>query len=174
MATAYQYDALGYFAGPVEAFDLLPNNATLVAPELRAGFIPRWVDAAWQQVENHKGAQGYVDGQPFTMQAYGPLPQGFSAEAPAPTDEEHRKALLAAVQGHLDAFASSRGYDNALSCASYAGSSNPTYAAEAASLIAQRDQLWATAHTLLDATAVGETLPQAEVFIAALPQLVWA
>lgn len=40
MSKAYQYTADGYFAGEVEDYGLLPNNATAIEPVLQAGFIP--------------------------------------------------------------------------------------------------------------------------------------
>lgn len=97
MANAYQHDANGYFAGAFEDYGLLPNNACYTSPELKEGFIPRWNGEVWEQVENHKGKQGYLDGQPYTVKYYGPLPEGFSETPPLPTMEEAKAAKLAEI-----------------------------------------------------------------------------
>lgn len=88
MAKAYQYTADGYFAGEVDDFGILPNNATHTAPTLKKGFIPCWDGEKWGQVEDHKGETGYVNGQPYTINEYGPLPDGWSDTPPPPTIEE--------------------------------------------------------------------------------------
>ena len=94
MSKAYQYTAEGYFAGEVEDYGLLPNNATNVEPVLQAGFIPRWTGdrgESWEQVENHKGLEGYLNGEAYTIKDYGPLPQGFSITKPLPSLDEAKK-----------------------------------------------------------------------------------
>lgn len=88
MAKAYQYTADGYFAGELEDYGLLPNNATRTAPIVEDGKIPHWTGAAWEQVEDHKGKSGYVNGQPHEVKEYGPLPDGWSETPPPPTTEE--------------------------------------------------------------------------------------
>jgi hypothetical protein len=55
------------------------------------------------------------------------------------------------VQASLDALAVSWGYDSVISCASYAASTIPQYAAEAASIIEWRDTLWSACYAALDA-----------------------
>ena len=82
MATAYQYDAGGYFAGTVEDYGILPNNATREPVEVPPGCMPRWTGEAWEQVEDHKGESGYVNGEPHTIKDYGPYPAGWSAAPP--------------------------------------------------------------------------------------------
>lgn len=103
MAKAYQYDAAGYFAGEAEDYGLLPNNATYAAPTMRDGHIPRWNGTAWEQVENHKGKEGYVDGHPHTIKDYGPLPRGWSDTPPPPTLEDVRAAKIAEINRGFDA-----------------------------------------------------------------------
>lgn len=88
MARAYQYDANGYYAGACEDYGMLPSNSTRKAPQEMAGHIPRWQDGAWSLAENHIGEKGWLDGEPFTVREYGPLPAGFSSEAPPKTQEE--------------------------------------------------------------------------------------
>ena len=80
MAIAYQYDAQGYFVGAMEDYGFLPNNSTHKKPAEKDGYIPRWTGKAWTHVENHKGEEGYVNGEHFKMETYGKLPEGFSKE----------------------------------------------------------------------------------------------
>ena len=91
MSIVYQYDASGYYAGEIEDYGLLPNNATPTAPKLKGGYIPRWTGNNWEQIENHKGLDGYVDGKPFKIVEYGPLPDGWS-DTPPPSSEEETDA----------------------------------------------------------------------------------
>ena len=88
MVKCYQYTADGYYAGEVDDYGILPNNATRTAPTLKKGFVPRWMGEKWEQVEDHKGKSGYVNGQPHEVKEYGPLPEGWSDTPPPLTTEE--------------------------------------------------------------------------------------
>lgn len=88
MVKCYQYTADGYFAGEIEDYGLLPNNATRTVPTIVEGFVPRWTGKNWEQIEDHKGKSGYVNGQPHEVKEYGPLPAGWSDTPPAPTPEQ--------------------------------------------------------------------------------------
>ena len=85
MATAYQYTIDGYFAGAVEDYGLLPNNATYTQPPSKNGYIPRWAAGKWSLVEDHVGVAGYLNGTPHTITDYGPLPEGWSDTPPPPS-----------------------------------------------------------------------------------------
>lgn len=86
---AYQHDANGYYAGEIEDYGgPIPNNATRIPPQERNGYVPCWAGTTWEQVENHKGEEGYMDGTPYTIKDYGPLPEGWSDTPPDPTPEE--------------------------------------------------------------------------------------
>lgn len=86
---AYQYNSEGYYVGMGEDYGLLPNNAThITPPALLEGFISRWTGTAWEQVENHVGKEGYVNGEYTIIREYGPLPEGWSDTPPPPTSEE--------------------------------------------------------------------------------------
>lgn len=66
---------------------LIPANATTEAPPLpRAGFVPCWRDGAWQQIEDHRGKAGWIDGAPSEVARLGPLPNGWSEEPPPPPE----------------------------------------------------------------------------------------
>ena len=103
MAKAYQYTADGYYAEEVEDYGLLPNNATHAAPAHKDGYIPRWTGKKWEQVEDHRGKEGYVGGTPYTIKEYGPLPEGWSDTPPPPTLDEARAAKIAEINRGFDA-----------------------------------------------------------------------
>lgn len=79
-----------------------------------------------------------------------------------------------AAQARLDTFAKEKGYDNILSACSYATSTNPTFAAEAATCIALRDATWATFYTLQAEIQAGtRQMPTKEELVTLLPVLIW-
>ena len=103
MPTAYQYTTDGYYADTVEDYGLLPSNATHTAPPpALPGHVLRWTGRDWEQVENHKGKQGYVSGQPCTITKYGPLPEGWS-DTPPPTLAEARESKRHEILTGFDA-----------------------------------------------------------------------
>ena len=70
-----------------------------------------------------------------------------------------------AAQVNLDKVAKSWGYDSLVSAASYSGSSNPQFKAEAEALINWRDNYWSEAYTI-----EAGTLPAtSDAFLALLP-----
>ena len=89
--------------------------------------------------------------------------------APNPIDEYRR-----AVQQHVDATAQQRAYDSGVTCSSYVNSTNPDWAAQAATFIAWRDAVWSYAFTEL-AKVEGGARPQPSVaeILAELPTMVW-
>lgn len=89
MSLVYQYNSNGYFVGQSDDYgDSMPHNCTALQPVLQEGFIPRWTGSAWEQVQNHKGLEGYLNGEPHEVKEYGPLPDGWSDTPPPPTIEE--------------------------------------------------------------------------------------
>lgn len=92
MPITYMYDVDGYYMGKYDdPSPYLANRATYTAPELKAGFIPRWDGEKWSLIETHKGESGFVGDTPITIDYHGPLPDGFTKEPPAPapvTDPE--------------------------------------------------------------------------------------
>ena len=97
MLKCYQYTADGYYAGEAASYGILPNNATSTAPAIVQGKVPRWNGKNWVQVEDHKGKSGYVDGQPYEMKEYGPLPDGWSDTPPVPALAEVQAAKRAEI-----------------------------------------------------------------------------
>ncbi|OWK26584.1 hypothetical protein AJ87_05900 [Rhizobium yanglingense] len=79
----------------------------------------------------------------------------------------------AAFDGHLDAVAQQRQYDNRITIGTYIASSNPQYVAEAQAFIAWRDQALASMFEQLAVAESGGAVPTIEAFIAALPDITW-
>lgn len=89
---------------------------------------------------------------------------------PPPGIDDYKLAIVA----HLDAKAQERRYDNAVSIATYTGSTNPQWVAEASAFIAWRDAVWAYAYTELDKVMNGQR-PQPSIIElrGELPGLMW-
>lgn len=85
----------------------------------------------------------------------------------SPTIDDYRTA----VQAHLDATAHARLYTDGNSLATYAASTNPEWAAEAAAFVAWRDAVWSQVYVLW--AAPPDPAPTIEDLIGGLPQMVW-
>lgn len=99
---AYRFDDQNIYIGQEEAFIdpleskkagkdiyVLPENCTFAKPfPDKDGYVQKWNGTLWEFVENHIGKTGYVDGKPFEVKEYGPLPQGWGDTPPPPTKEE--------------------------------------------------------------------------------------
>ena len=77
------------------------------------------------------------------------------------------------IQNTIDSTAQSQQYANGLSCASYAESTNPTWAAQAKSFIAWRDSIYVYALQVQSNIQQGQLAPTKEEFIAGFPVMVW-
>lgn len=79
-----------------------------------------------------------------------------------------------AIQSHVDATAQARSYDSGITCASYLGSTNPAWAAEAAAFVAWRDAVWGYAYTELAKVESGaRPQPSVAEIVVELPAIVW-
>ena len=106
MAIVYQYDSQGYYVGPADDYGAaaLPHNATRMAPPLVPAGIPhimRWNGQVWVPYENHKGLEGWLNGQPHKITEYGPLPEGFRDTPPEPTAEQLAERRRQAIQAEF-------------------------------------------------------------------------
>jgi hypothetical protein len=75
-------------------------------PTAPAGYWPGESNGAWVDIEDHRGAEGYLNGQPHTIADVGPLPEGWSTTPPPLTPEEQatqRKAEILARLAAIDA-----------------------------------------------------------------------
>lgn len=74
----------------------------------------------------------------------------------------------------IDLTAQSKDYKDGFACASYATSTNPQWAAEAASFITWRDNVFIYAYDYLEKVQNGQiSNPNVEEFIAGIPVMVW-
>ncbi len=133
--------------GPVpDPTDEEPNPVAPVIgetpnPAYPAGCV-EITDEQWMELVSYPGQRQLVDGivRPFV-----PVP-------PPTTLGDY----TAAIAGMLDAKARTRRYDNALSIATYVGSGNAAWAAEAQAFVAWRDQIWAYCYAELAKVQAGE------------------
>lgn len=79
--------------------------------------------------------------------------KALSAESAAAQAAQYRQQIVAevtaTVQGRLDSFASTRGYDGILSACSYVASKVPRFATEANYCVDARDATWAKLYEIL-------------------------
>lgn len=79
-----------------------------------------------------------------------------------------------AIQAHIDATASLRGYDNGASCAGYATSTIPSWEAEALAFISWRDAVWVYVYAELAKVRNGvRPQPTIEVLLGELEPMAW-
>jgi len=79
----------------------------------------------------------------------------------------------AALGRHVELAARARGYKGAASCAGYAASTVPAWAAEAAAFVAWRDQVYLEAFEALAVMQGGGATPSVGALVASLPPLAW-
>ena len=96
----------------------------------------------WNECLEFQGRRKFVGGQ---LVEYSPPPY-------VPTLADY----TAAIAGMLDAKAKERRYDNAVSIATYVGSGNAAWAAEAQAFVTWRDQIWTYCYAELDKVQAGE------------------
>lgn len=85
-----------------------------------------------------------------------------------------RAASTSAIDAHVEAIAQSRSYNSAAHLAGYATSTVPQWAAEAATFIAWRDQVWQAAYAMLAEVEAGTIpAPTPADTVAALPAISW-
>lgn len=90
------------------------------------------------------------------------------------TEDELMQQIVGAIQRHLDATARTRNYDNILSLASYAASTDPAFAAEGAAGVAWRDECWRYCYAqMIEIKAGHRPMPTPEEAVAELPPMVW-
>ena len=79
----------------------------------------------------------------------------------------------AAIQAHIDATAQTKGYNDAVSCASYATCTNAAWQAEAVALISWRDACWGYDYNLLAQAQAGGAIPTFDEIMSGLPVISW-
>ena len=97
-----------------------------------------------------------------------------AAIPPAPTSEQILESVVAAIQGRLDNFAKTRGYDGILSACTYASSKIARFMAEGQGCVNLRDATWSAAYVILgDVQAGNRPMPTLEQTLSELPPLEW-
>jgi hypothetical protein len=91
----------------------------------------------------------------------------FETEKTAATRQRTIQSLINALQRMLDVKAQEKGYDSALSCVSYLGSSVTTFNNEATAMQTWRSNVWAWGYQQLAEAGVGP-LPSASTLIASV------
>lgn len=120
------------------------------------------------------GEEFFLNCPPSATHIINNEPVTIIPEPPQLTEEELLQRIVDAVQKHLDATAKTRNYDNILSLASYATSTDPTFAAEGQAGVAWRDECWRYCYQALAEIKAGtRSMPTPEEAIAELPQIVW-
>lgn len=123
-----------------------------------------------------RGLDGRVKGRYATKQE-GIAEEWLDESHPdfAPTVDQIKAALIAAVQSHLDATAAAYGYDTIYTACTYADEpAVAQFQAEGQALRAWRSLVWAFCHGVLaDVMAERRVIPTADALIAALPALVY-
>lgn len=90
--------------------------------------------------------------------------------APLPTLVDYKVA----IERLLDAKAQERRYDSAVSIATYAGSTNTAWSAEAAAFIAWRDAVWFHTYSEMQKVESGQRVqPSVDELLAELPSMTW-
>lgn len=104
----HYFDATGAYVMTTEAYAEAtpPPDALRIAPDFAEG---RWpvINATgdgWELVPDHRGKEGYIDGEPAKITALGPLPDGWS-DAPPPrvlTLDEAKSAKKSAIDANTN------------------------------------------------------------------------
>ena len=89
--------------------------------------------------------------------------------------------MTAFIKKIIDSKAQEKNYDNGISCASYATSTNDTFKTEAEKFVAWRDSVWTLGYAVLDKVVKGEKyvdtwadcIPTTAELQAVLPTLEW-
>lgn len=97
------------------------------------------------------------------------------AEWEAGTLVRLKDELQVLTESTLDAVAKSKQYSSAISCASYAASTNVAWKAEADAFIAYRDSVYEYAINYMDRAESGEIAnPSKEDYMSAFPVMIWS
>ncbi len=96
-----------------------------------------------------------------------------AADLAAERTASQQASITAAIDGHVEQTAKSRGYNGAAHLASYAASTVATWQAEAVAFTAWRDQVWLAAYAMLDSALTAGEAPMVADVLAGLPVIAW-
>lgn len=95
----YQYDNDGFLIGPYPERDIIPCDCFRECPPkitLDGEEIPPWHKyrrtgpGRFELVQDHRGREGYLDGESYTVKKWGPLPKGWTEDLLLPSMEEFK------------------------------------------------------------------------------------
>jgi hypothetical protein len=142
---------------------------------------PQATDGEFWQYSQQAGVE-QKNGKWYTKYVLGPIftdTEERDAYIALKTTERNtaiQNAIVEGVQKRLDDFAKTRNYYDILSAATYANSTNPTFAAEALYCVQKRDETWAKVYQIEKDIKDGKrSMPSGYADIEAeLPSLSWS
>ena len=148
-----------------------PSKKGFYIDEMHGDLIP--VDAVEIPEQLHQDLiAGESHGKVITVDSNG---YPFLQDPPAQSDEQLLCTYEAAIEVRLDQFAQSRGYRHGDRLASYKGSPNATWAAEADRFIELRDLTWTKFISISDDVTSGKReVPTLDELFNELPALIWS
>lgn len=169
---------------------LLKNNAVMN----RMDILGQFPEGSWVDLPDGSRVSPAYDGwalrgyELHTIQVEDPAPSGYQVVSRSvmmvdgvarwvnkvqaiPISIDDYKA---AFDAHLDSVAQSKSYDNRVTIATYAGSTNAVWADEAQNFIEWRDAALTSMFAQLAAVQAGGEAPTVEKFIEALPPIIWS
>ena len=168
---------------------LIKNNAVMNRLEI----IGQFAEGGWVSLPDGSQVSPAYDGwalrgyELHTIQAADPVPSGYQVVSTSVQIVDGVPKWVNVVQqipisigdykaafdAHLDSVAQSKSYDNRITIATYAGSTNAVWATEAQAFIEWRDAALASMFSQLSAVQAGGDAPTIDEFIAALPSIEW-
>lgn len=182
----YQLDQKGFLVGVTQA-DLLEDGTWQIPggcvedeppATVKEGFVLRYKDGVWSEVENLLGKAYYIGQQEYFVDELDfVLPEGSTWDKPLPpepTVQEILKSRTKLVQSYLDSSVQSKGYDNILSACTYVTSIVPKFQTEGQAAVEFRDATWAKCYEILDEVQAGtRSIPTEQEILQELPTLDW-
>jgi hypothetical protein len=83
---------------------LPPKNAIRTAPAFAEGKWPVFENGGWTLIDDRRGQEGYLNGQPYKIEKLGPVPDGWTDTPPPPTAEEIKARKTADIQAKLNTY----------------------------------------------------------------------
>lgn len=157
--TAYHWNQDRVFVAVSEAIES-PQEPGVFYPPSEATFDPvPDIPAGKRAVRNEQNTAWLLEDIPPPVDPIEEL-----------TDEQKQILLDRAIQRRLNEGARAWGYDSMDRAATYVSSTRPKWAAEAAALIAWRDDTWDTAHAIRQAVLAGDRpIPTEAELLSELP-----
>ena len=151
MTIYYSSSKGGFFDSAIHAPAQIPQDAVQITAQERADLLA-------QQAQGKRIVAGDQN-RPVVV------------DPPAPTADQVRASLSAAVQAHMDALAQSMGYDNIFTAVTYADEpAESKFQTEGLAMRAWRSQVWASCYALMAQVEAGtHAIPTAAELIAQLP-----